>query len=285
MFTQLRAAYQAGRHAQHEEGATSGISVRDVLRMATLDDARFLGLAGRKGSLTPGTQADLVLRADRPDPAPVHGAGCRWPRRGTCPTSQVVVGRGGLDGLEGGFCVVLPPAQGIGVRGPERRVADPHPERPTQSRVRRVGDLLGQPRGDDGQVDPVAAEVGAQVVHVDDVRAVLGASIPLVDPDRLGTAEKPRAPHQAPPLPPRTQQVPSPTRQPPNRRRWHSCLAPPGRRNVTIQLVRGWSGSRAVTRRTRSQGCSMVTDSDGMAGAPGGVKLPPGAQLQALEVC
>ncbi|AEM85700.1 amidohydrolase family protein [Streptomyces violaceusniger] len=73
MFTQLRAAYQAGRHAHHTAGTASGITVRDVLRMATLDGARSLGLADRTGSLTPGKQADLlVLRADRVDVAPVH---------------------------------------------------------------------------------------------------------------------------------------------------------------------------------------------------------------------
>ncbi|WP_051899267.1 amidohydrolase family protein [Sciscionella sediminilitoris] len=71
MFTQLRAAYQAGRQATH--GTGQAVTVRDVLRMATVDGARSLGLDDRTGSLTPGKQADLiVLRADRPDVAPVH---------------------------------------------------------------------------------------------------------------------------------------------------------------------------------------------------------------------
>jgi cytosine/adenosine deaminase-related metal-dependent hydrolase len=38
-----------------------GLSTREVLRMATIDGARSLGLADRIGSLTPGKRADLVL--------------------------------------------------------------------------------------------------------------------------------------------------------------------------------------------------------------------------------
>lgn len=73
MFTQMRAAYQAGRNAEHTGAATSQLSVRAILGYATASGAQTLGLGDRTGSLTPGKQADLVLlRADRPDVAPVY---------------------------------------------------------------------------------------------------------------------------------------------------------------------------------------------------------------------
>lgn len=73
MFTQLRAAYQAARHARHAGDTATEVTVRDVLAMATIEGARSLGLADRTGSLTPGKQADLVvLRTDRADVSPVH---------------------------------------------------------------------------------------------------------------------------------------------------------------------------------------------------------------------
>lgn len=37
------------------------LTVRDVLRYATVNGARHLGLDGRTGTLTPGKQADIVL--------------------------------------------------------------------------------------------------------------------------------------------------------------------------------------------------------------------------------
>jgi cytosine/adenosine deaminase-related metal-dependent hydrolase len=61
MFSQMRAAYLAGRPAP-----------RDVLHCATLSGARALGLGDRTGSVTPGKEADLlILRADRADVAPM----------------------------------------------------------------------------------------------------------------------------------------------------------------------------------------------------------------------
>lgn len=76
MFTQMRAAYQAGRYQELSTGDTLSphpLTVREVLRHATLAGAAALGLDHRTGSLTPGKEADLVvLRADRPGTAPVH---------------------------------------------------------------------------------------------------------------------------------------------------------------------------------------------------------------------
>ncbi|MEV0184743.1 amidohydrolase family protein [Streptomyces sp. NPDC050625] len=72
MFTQMRAAYQAARYAHLSARIPSTATVRQTLHYATLSGARILGIAERTGSLTPGKQADLViLRADRPDVAPV----------------------------------------------------------------------------------------------------------------------------------------------------------------------------------------------------------------------
>jgi 5-methylthioadenosine/S-adenosylhomocysteine deaminase len=68
MFSQMRALHLTARSAKTENGLT----VRAVLRFATIGGAHALGLHERTGSITVGKQADLlVLRADGPDFAPV----------------------------------------------------------------------------------------------------------------------------------------------------------------------------------------------------------------------
>lgn len=76
MFTQMRAAYQAGRYSElsdADQAPRPRLTVHDILHYATLGGAQTLGLDHLTGSLTPGKQADLlILRADRPDTIPVH---------------------------------------------------------------------------------------------------------------------------------------------------------------------------------------------------------------------
>jgi 5-methylthioadenosine/S-adenosylhomocysteine deaminase len=76
LFGQIRTAFQVSRFAAphgHDGPPDRLPTSRDILRFATIEGARVLGLDDRIGSLTPGKQADLVvLRADRPGVVPVH---------------------------------------------------------------------------------------------------------------------------------------------------------------------------------------------------------------------
>ncbi len=68
MFSQLRAALLTSHLDEYPR-----VTPADVLRMATLDGAKALGMADRIGSLRPGKQADLILlRADDPNLLAAH---------------------------------------------------------------------------------------------------------------------------------------------------------------------------------------------------------------------
>jgi 5-methylthioadenosine/S-adenosylhomocysteine deaminase len=75
LFAEMRGTLEAERGWQNHMALTRGewpgelaLSTRDVVRMATLEGARTLGMEDRIGSLTPGKQADIVLlRVDVPN--------------------------------------------------------------------------------------------------------------------------------------------------------------------------------------------------------------------------
>jgi len=79
LFAQMRATISL-QHATVFERKLAGkaglpklMSTRDVIRFATIEGARVVGLAALTGSIEPGKQADLVvLRTDRPNIFPIN---------------------------------------------------------------------------------------------------------------------------------------------------------------------------------------------------------------------
>jgi cytosine/adenosine deaminase-related metal-dependent hydrolase len=80
LFAQMRAAFTVQRIFANKLWAEGGaapatMSVRDVLRMATVGGAAANGLSDRIGTLTPGKEADLVLvRANHIAAGPLNNA-------------------------------------------------------------------------------------------------------------------------------------------------------------------------------------------------------------------
>jgi cytosine/adenosine deaminase-related metal-dependent hydrolase len=79
LFAQMRAAISL-QHARlfdlklaGKAGIPKLLTTREVIRYATVDGARAIGLGEVTGSLTPGKQADVVLlRTDRPNIYPIN---------------------------------------------------------------------------------------------------------------------------------------------------------------------------------------------------------------------
>jgi cytosine/adenosine deaminase-related metal-dependent hydrolase len=75
LFAEMRGTLEAERGWQNHLALARGenlaelpITARDVVRMATIEGARTLGLEDKIGSLTPGKQADIILLdIDRPN--------------------------------------------------------------------------------------------------------------------------------------------------------------------------------------------------------------------------
>lgn len=75
LFTQMRAAHQVSRMLafQAPDLGYTPVAAADVLRFATIDGARAIGLGGSTGSIKEGKHADLVLlRTDRLAMSPLN---------------------------------------------------------------------------------------------------------------------------------------------------------------------------------------------------------------------
>jgi len=75
----------AGLVASHREGRAQPVSSRDLIRMATIDGARALGIDGETGSLEPGKAADIVA-------FDMRGPG--WSETPDAPTALIYSGSG-----------------------------------------------------------------------------------------------------------------------------------------------------------------------------------------------
>lgn len=117
LFAQMRAAISL-QHGHHFDLKLAGkgalpnlLTTREVIRYATVDGARAIGLDGVTGSLEPGKQADIVvLRTDRPNIHPINdpigavvwgmdSSNVDWVIAG----GRVLVRNGALEADVGGF--------------------------------------------------------------------------------------------------------------------------------------------------------------------------------------